>query len=207
MAEASGFWNKLASRYAASPIADEAAYQTKLEETRKLLRPGMRLLEFGCGTGGTAIRHAPHVAHIRAIDFSEKMLEFARARAREAGVENVTFELGDITTLPMPQERYDMVLGLSILHLLEDVDAVIAKVREMLVPGGYFVSSTACMNDIMPWFKYVAPLGKAIGKLPHLTFMSADDLVGKFQAAGFTIVHRWQPGKKAALFLIARKPG
>ena len=206
MAEASGFWNKLANRYAASPIADEAAYETKLEVTRKLLRPDMRLLEFGCGTGGTAIRHAPHVAHIRAIDFSENMLEFARTRAREAGVENVTFELGDITTLPIRDERYDMVLGLSILHLLEDVDAVIAKVREMLVPGGYFVTSTACMNDLMPWLKYVAPLGKAIGKLPHLTFMGADELVGKFETAGFTIVHRWQPSKKAALFLIAQKP-
>jgi ubiquinone/menaquinone biosynthesis C-methylase UbiE len=206
MAQANAFWNRLADRYSKSPIADEASYQTKLEVTRGHLRPDMRLLEFGCGTGGTAILHAPHVTHIRAIDFSESMLELARTKAKEAGVENVSFELGDITTLPMPDEPYDMVLGLSILHLLENPDAVIAMVRDLLVPGGYFVTSTACMNDIMPWFKYVAPIGRALGRLPHLTFMGADELVEKFQAAGFTIVHRWQPEKNKALFLIAQKP-
>jgi hypothetical protein len=36
--------------------------------------------------------------------------------------------------------------------------------------------------------------------------MGADELVEKFQAAGFTIVHRWQPEKNKALFLIAQKP-
>src|SRR5690606_6258119 len=110
MAQANAFWNGLADRYSKSPIADEASYQTKLEVTRGYLRPDMRLLEFGCGTGGTAILHAPHVAHIRAIDFSESMLELARTKAEKAGVDNVSFELGDITTLPMPDEPYDMVL-------------------------------------------------------------------------------------------------
>jgi cyclopropane fatty-acyl-phospholipid synthase-like methyltransferase len=44
----------------------------------------MELLEFGCGTGGTAIIHAPHVKHIRAIDISPRMIEIAKSRAEAA---------------------------------------------------------------------------------------------------------------------------
>lgn len=207
MAEASRFWDRLADRYYRQPIADEAAYRTKLEATRALLRPDMELLEFGCGTGGTAIAHAPYVRHIRAIDFSEAMLEKARARAQGAGIGNLSFERADIVDLPDEGERYDMVLGMSVLHLLEDPDAVIEKVHAMLRPGGYFVSSTACIGDMMGALKFIAPIGRALGLLPILNVMTANELTEKFGGAGFDIVHNWQPGKGKALFLIARKPG
>ena len=38
----------------------------------------MRIVEFGCGTGTTAVHHTPHVQHIDAIDISAKMLEIER---------------------------------------------------------------------------------------------------------------------------------
>ncbi len=206
MTNESRFWDRLSDRYYRQPIADEDAYRVKLDVTHALMTPEMELLEFGCGTGGTAIRHAPHVRHIRAIDFSEAMLEKARDQARRAGVENVTFERADIVTLAVPDAHYDMVLGLSILHLLKDPDAVIAKVFGMLKPGGYFVTSTACLGDTMGMFKFIAPVGRALGLLPILNVMTADGLVAKFRSAGFDIAHRWQPGKDKALFLIGRKP-
>jgi 2-polyprenyl-3-methyl-5-hydroxy-6-metoxy-1,4-benzoquinol methylase len=207
MATADRFWDNRADRYAAQPIADEDAYQTKLRLTRGYLRPDMELFEFGCGTGSTAIVHAPHVAHIRAIDFSARMLEIAEAKARAAGVSNISFERAEITSLPEAAGRYDMILGLSILHLLEEVDLVIGKVRRMLRPGGLFVSSTACLGDTMPIFKYAGPLGRALGLLPPLTVMTSDELVGKLERAGFRIAHRWLPGRGKALFVIAEKPG
>lgn len=206
MAEASKFWDRLSDKYAGLPITHEDDYQTKLAATRAYLRPEMRLLEFGCGTGGTAITHAPHVAHIRAIDFSERMLEKARTKAREAGIENVSFERADITTLPFPDAPYNMVLGLSILHLLDDPDAVIAKVYDMLVPGGHFVTSTACLGDTMRVMKLVAPIGRALGKLPRLNVMTHEELAAKFTRAGFEIVHRWHPARDRAVFIIGRKP-
>ncbi|WP_196259142.1 methyltransferase domain-containing protein [Pelagibacterium limicola] len=207
MAETVKFWDRLSERYYRQPIADEESYRIKLEVTQALLRPDMEILEFGCGTGGTAIKHAARVRHIRAIDFSEAMLEKARARAHAAGVDNVTFEREDIVDLAMPDEIYDMVLGMSILHLLEDPDAVIAKVFAMLKPGGHFVSSTACLGDTMGFFKLIAPAGRALGLLPIINVMTADALVEKFRRAGFDIAHRWQPGKSKAMFLIGKKPG
>lgn len=206
MAELSAFWDRLADKYAAQPIADEQVYRTKLARTQAHLTPDMDIFEFGCGTGGTAIAHAPHVRSVRAVDFSARMLEMARARAAEAGVGNVSFERGDITTMAIPPESYDMVLGLSILHLLENRQAVIARVFDILKPGGRFVSSTACLGDSMKWFGYVAPLGRAIGLLPMLNVMTPDQLRADMQQAGFVIEHDWRPAPKAALFLIARKP-
>ena len=52
------FWNRIAKKYAASPISDEAAYKHKLELTQARMTPETEALEFGCGTGGTA-RAAP----------------------------------------------------------------------------------------------------------------------------------------------------
>ncbi|WP_332701767.1 class I SAM-dependent methyltransferase [Devosia sp.] len=206
-AASSSFWDRLADQYARQPIADEAAYQTKLRVTRSYFRPDMSLLELGCGTGGTAISHAPFVAHIRALDFSERMLDIARAKARAAGVDNVTFEQADISALLEPPGSYDMVLGLSILHLLKDPDAVIGRVHAMLKPDGLFITSTACIGDTMAALKFIAPLGRAFGLLPQLHVMTGAELLDKFTRAGFTIAHQWLPGRGKALFVVAQKQG
>jgi ubiquinone/menaquinone biosynthesis C-methylase UbiE len=206
MSDLSPFWDRLADKYASQPIADQTAYRTKLARTQEFLHPGMEIFEFGCGTGGTAIEHAPHVAHVRAVDFSENMLVHARRRAAEAGVTNVTFERGDISTMSIAPASYDVVLGLSILHLLKDPDAVIRKVHTILKPGGIFVSSTACLGKARA-LSFLVPIGRLLGKLPHIDFMSHEELRRSMQDAGFTLEHDWRPSPAAAVFMIARKAG
>lgn len=200
------FWDRMAAHYSRQPIADEAAYQEKLRITRSYLRPDMELVEFGCGTGGTAIAHAPFVRHIRAIDFSAAMLDIARDKARATGIGNIAFERADIGTLAVADNAIDMVLGLSILHLLPNRDAVLAKVHRMLRPGGLFVSSTTCIGDTMPLMKLVAPLGRAVGLLPSLNVMTVAELTAAQSAAGFVIEQQWQPAPNKAVFIVARKP-
>ena len=70
MAPSAKFWDKIAKKYAKQPVADVPSYEKKLEITRGYLSPETQVLEFGCGTGSTAISHAPFVRHIRAIDHS-----------------------------------------------------------------------------------------------------------------------------------------
>lgn len=206
MSDLSPFWDRLADKYAGQPIADQTAYRTKLARTQEFLQPDMALFEFGCGTGGTAIEHAPHVAHVRAVDFSQNMLDHARRRAAEAGITNITFEQGDIATMPIAPASYDVVLGLSILHLLEEPEVVIRKVHTILKPGGRFVSSTACLGNARA-LSFLVPIGKWLGKLPHITFLTHDDLRRAMTKAGFTIEHDWRPAPGAAVFMIARKAG
>jgi ubiquinone/menaquinone biosynthesis C-methylase UbiE len=204
---ASRFWDNVADKYVADPIKDVPSYERKLEVTRSYFRPDMELLEFGCGSGATALLHAPFVKHIRAIDFSARMIEIATSRAAEQGVANVSFEVAEITELDVPEGSVDMVLGLSVLHLMEDRERVIAKVHRILKPGGVFVSSTTCLGDHMGYFRYIAPVGRSLGLLPILNVMTRDELAASIERAGFSIVHNWQPGRDKAVFIVARKAG
>ena len=207
MPQPSRFWDRMANRYSRSPIADEAAYQKKLRVTRDYFRPDMEVLEFGCGTGSTAIVHAPYVKHILAIDFSSKMLKIAQGKADANNVKNITFRRASIDEFSVPDQTLDAVLGLSILHLLDNKDDVIAKVHKMLKPGGVFVTSTVCIGETMKFIKFIAPIGKALGFLPVLKVFTAQDLADSLRDAGFKIDHQWQPGKGKAVFIVAKKAG
>ncbi len=207
MTHASKFWDKIAEKYAKQPIADEAAYQKKLAITRDYFRPDMELLEIGCGTGSTAIFHAPYVKHIRAIDFSAKMIAIAQGKAEAEQIENVTFEQATIETLDIPDQSLDAVLGLSILHLLRDKEAAIAQVYPMLKPGGIFATSTACVGDTPSIFRLVGPVGWRLGLLPFVGIFTSQALMDSLIQAGFELDYQWQPGKGKALFIVAKKPG
>ena len=199
------FWDRIAEKYARKPVADEAAYQHKLRISRDYFKPDMNVLEFGCGTGSTAIAHAPFVGHILATDISKKMIDIARRKQTAGEIENVSFEQTTIEDLEAPSGSFDAVLGHSILHLLEDRDAAIRKVHGLLKPGGVFISSTSCLADGMNWFKPIARLGAFFGFIPMVKFFSREDLRKSLDRAGFDIAYDWSPGPKKSLFLVARK--
>jgi ubiquinone/menaquinone biosynthesis C-methylase UbiE len=196
------FWNRIAEKYAASPISDEAAYRRKLDLTQARMTPETEALEFGCGTGSTALIHAEHVKSYRATDFSDAMIEIAQSKVPVP--ENLKFEVAAFDEMPLDDASLDMVLGLSILHLVPDPMVTIAKAYRVLRPGGHFVTSTALLARFWP-LKLIAPLGQAIGRLPQLSFFGADDLRGIMRDAGFAIEEDWQPDGGKTLFLIAQK--
>jgi len=199
------FWDKIAERYSKQPIADQAAYQKKLQVTREYFRPDMEVFEFGCGTGSTAITHAPYVKHIHAIDISSRMIEIAQGKADAENVTNVTFERSTIDEFSVSDQTLDAVLALSILHLLENKEEVIAKVHRMLKPGGIFVTSTACLGDTMKYIKLIAPIGKFLGLMPLVKVFTTKELEDDLTRAGFHIDYQWQPGKGKAVFIVAKK--
>ncbi|MGB5636779.1 MAG: methyltransferase domain-containing protein [Waterburya sp.] len=207
------FWNKIAEGYSRQPIADEAAYQKKLQVTQEYFKPEMEVLEFGCGTGGTAIIHAPYVKHIRAIDFSSEMIKIAQGKAEAQNINNVTFEQLTIEELTVADESFDVVLGLGILHLLENKKEVIAKVYKMLKPGGVLITSTACLGDTMKWFKVIAPIGRFLRLIPLVKVFTSKELENILSDAGFTIDYHWQPNKSTrkgvftlkGVFIVAKK--
>lgn len=199
------FWNKLADKYSRQPISDEAGYQKKLEATRKYFQPDMVVLEIGCGTGSTALAHAPYVKHIRATDLSTRMIEIAKDKATAAGIGNVTFEALPVDALDVPDASIDVVMAHSVLHLLEDKEQVVADIRQMLKPGGIFVSNTACIGDMMLPLRLIIPIGRFLRLFPLVKVFSAAELKGSFDNAGFDIEYEWQPKKSAAAFIICRK--
>lgn len=198
------FWDKVAPRYAKSPIRDEKSYQKKLAVTQGYFKPDWSVLEFGCGTGSTALIHAPHVREIVATDVSPRMLEIAEGKARDAGIGNISFRQGTLESLALEAESFDAVLGLNILHLLEDVEAAIARVHALLKPGGVFVSSTALVGELKVYWRMLIPIMQVLGFAPHVSRFDKPALVAMLVDAGFAIDYEWQPGRES-VFIVAKK--
>jgi ubiquinone/menaquinone biosynthesis C-methylase UbiE len=134
------------------------------------------------------------------------MIEIAQGKADAKGIKNITFEQSSIDDLNLPDQSLDVVLGLSILHLLEDKEKVVAKVYNMLRPGGIFISSTACLGDsMMKFIELIAPIGKLFGFMPLVKVFTTKELEVCLTDAGFKIDYQWQPGKNKGVFIVAKK--
>ena len=199
------FWDRIAPGYAKQPIADTESYARKLATTQALMRPAMKVLELGCGTGSTALAHAPHVAHIDATDVSAAMVDIARNKAREADISNVTFSQAGVEEFDAPASSYDMVLALNLLHLIPDRQATLTKVHRLLKPGGIFISSTVCLADKLWMLRPVIPVMQWIGKAPYVSFLRARTVLDEVAEAGFEEREHWTHGRANSLFLVSRK--
>ena len=199
------FWDKVAKKYSKQAINDLPAYERKLKTTQAYFSPESTALEIGCGTGSTAIVHAPFVKHYRATDLSANMIAIAHSKIGDELKDKLTFEQSSIDALKV-SEPVDMVLALSLLHLLENKDETMAKIYGWLKPGGVFVSSTVCIADSKKWFKFIAPIGYLLGLFPLLRVFTAAELKHSLLAQGFAIEHEWQPNTGMSVFIVARKP-
>jgi len=199
------FWDRVAPDYSKQPIADTKSYARKLAATQALMRPNMEVLEFGCGTGSTALEHAPHVAHIVATDVSAAMIGIGREKAEHAGINNVSFRQSGLEDFEAPDGSYDMVLALNLMHLLPDRTAALAKIHRLLKPGGIFISSTVCLADRMWFLRPVIPLLQWVGKAPYVSFLGADELLREMAKAGFEEREHWAHGRTNSLFVVASK--
>jgi ubiquinone/menaquinone biosynthesis C-methylase UbiE len=102
------------------------------------LKPGMRLLDAGCGPGsitvGLALRVEP--AHAVGIDASESVIETARSLAKAQPARRLTFEVGNIYEPRFPAENFDAIFAHQVLqHLRRPVDAL-RQFRALLTFGG-----------------------------------------------------------------------
>jgi SAM-dependent methyltransferase len=104
----------------------------------RFLRPGMRVLDVGCGAGSITLGLAEAVApgEMVGVDLQPSQVEQARALGAVRGVRNVRFEVADVYRLPFPDGSFDAVFAHAVLmHLREPVRALV-EVRRVLRPGG-----------------------------------------------------------------------
>jgi ubiquinone/menaquinone biosynthesis C-methylase UbiE len=202
------FWDRIARKYAASPIGDMEGYERTLERTRQLLSATDTVLELGCGTGTTALKLAPHVARMVATDLAGEMIAIAREKAAAQGCTNAEFAVARPEDASWPDASFDAVLAFNLWHLVADRAAALAHVRRVLKPGGLFVSKTPCLAEMNPLIRLAVPVARLIGQAPWVAIFSASDLEREIEAAGFAIVERARHGsgrKDARIFIVARK--
>lgn len=187
------FWDKAAASYAASAIADMAGFETTLKRTRELLPPEARVLELGCGTGTVALRLADKAETYLGTDISAQMIAIANdklADPQNAGLKScLSFRQATAGTLAAEVASYDTVLGFNYLHLTGDLPEVLGNIRQLLVPGGLFISKTPCVGDMNLLIGFAIPLMRMIGKAPaSVASFSSAELEDTIRNAGFEIL-------------------
>ncbi|GAV22424.1 methyltransferase domain-containing protein [Carboxydothermus pertinax] len=107
------------------------------------LKPGMTVLDLGCGNGQETIKAAKIVAPglVVGLDITEKLLEKGLRQAKEQGVNNVLFVRGEIEHLPFIAESFDVILSNCALNHARDKLKVYQEIYRVLKADGYFVVS------------------------------------------------------------------
>jgi len=201
------FWNLIASKYAASPIADIAAYETKIEKLKSLLSPGDRVLDIGCGTGTQCDDLAGDVRQVIGIDISSKLLAIAEQRKTERKIGNVEFIQTTVFDERFEPGSFDIVMAFYVLHFCEDIDEVIQRVYGLLKADGLFILETACMGEKGQIAGRVIRSGGKLGILPLINLLTTRQIEQALERAGFSIVGKTKFSESNDEYtLIARKP-
>ena len=102
------------------------------------LRPGLRVLDFGCGPGTISVGLAGAVdpGELHGVDMEESQIDLARSAAKASRQENAAFHVADVTNLPFEDGFFDVAHCHAVLTHVPDTQAALAEVRRVLRPGG-----------------------------------------------------------------------
>ena len=206
MPNAADFWDKVAEKYATSPIKNMEAYEATLAKVRTHLKPEMNVLEVACGTGTTALKLADAVDRYTATDVSPNMIEIGRGKAQDEGASNVTFATATLEDNDFQPGTFDALMSFDFFHLAEDLPGAVGAAHNLLKPGGLFISKTPCLGAKFSIFPLILPVMRMLGKAPYVAFLKVADLEGTIANAGFEIVSAENiPEGRANRFVVARK--
>lgn len=135
-----------------------------------------RVLDAGCGSGGTALSIAEEVAFAVGLDLSPRFSDSGTRLAREKKIRNVAFTQGDGLKLPYADASFDVVLSHSVIEHLPSAEIYIAECARVLKPGGRFYLSTAPTLSLagahLPRLRVPVPIHLFLGRrLAFRTFV------------------------------------
>jgi len=122
---------------------------------RQIGKKECTILDIGTGHGEAAVRLAEKFPRctVKGIDFSPKMIEFARKKAEDMGLENVDFSVSSIEDFP--EEEISYAVSCLTFHHIKDKEKIISKIYKMLperggkiVIGDWFSPSRKYRNEI-----------------------------------------------------------
>ncbi|MGA3003271.1 MAG: methyltransferase domain-containing protein [Acetobacteraceae bacterium] len=194
------YWNTVAGpRWVASPGFRERRNQESLALLldRLGVTGGESVLEVGCGTGAVTLPLATVVGkqgRVVAVDISEPMLNAARQKISDAGLRNVTLQIGDAQVMPLERASFDIATSRMGVMFFADPVAAFRNICGALKPGGRLVF--ACWGPLAEnrhWLvsydialRHLGPPAKLPDHEPSpLAFADPEYVRGVLAAAGF----------------------
>ncbi len=136
------------------------------------IKTGDIVIDLGSGAGNDSFiarTITGEQGKVIGIDFTEKMIEKARANAEKLGYNNVEFRFGDIEQMPVSADVADVVVSNCVLNLVPNKFNVLQEVYRVLKPGGHFSISDIVLEGELP------------AKLKEATEMYAGCVAGAIQ--------------------------
>jgi 2-polyprenyl-3-methyl-5-hydroxy-6-metoxy-1,4-benzoquinol methylase len=210
MSKLEAFWDGASKNYDKTEERFEYIHSKSRENTKKFLKGGDTVLDYGCGTGTAACLFSAFVKEIQAIDISSKMIDLAREKAAVANIENVSFAQGDIFDSQYSNESFDVILAFNMLHTVPNPQAVILRAKELLKPNGLFISVTPCLRQRMSFLvrlqiQFVSVLCK-LGLIPiPIRRITSSDVESLLAVGGLQILESEEIYKDASSYFVVAK--
>lgn len=108
---------------------------------------GDHVLDLGSGAGNDCfVAHAivGETGKVTGLDFTDAMIAKANENKKKLGFTNIEFVKGDIEEMPLPDNRFDVVVSNCVLNLVPDKHKAFAEIMRVLKPNGHF-----CVSDVV----------------------------------------------------------
>lgn len=160
------------------------------------IRRGQSVLDIGCGTGASVLAVSEFVGpdgSVEGLDIASQMLECARQRLQDAGIDNARLTKADAQVHPFEPLAFDHVVSRFGVMFFDDPVAAFANIARTVKPGGRLTLACWASMDENPWF--AVPRIAAMARLGHvapldptapgpMAFEDTARVIGLFQQAG-----------------------
>lgn len=118
---------------------------------RAYLKPGMKVLDVGCGPGPVTldVAEAVYPGAVVGVDFSAPSITQACAAAEAAQCQNITFQVGDTYKLDFADETFDLVYSTNLLGWLREPVRALAEQRRVTKRGGWVFAQLGDYGNII----------------------------------------------------------
>jgi ubiquinone/menaquinone biosynthesis C-methylase UbiE len=163
------------------------------------IRAGMKVLDLGSGTGYPALLGAQTVGQsgsIIGMDLAKDMLAVAERKANKRDLHNISFHIGDVTSLPFDGRSFDAVTSRFCLMFLPEIPKAAAEIARVLKPGAWVAAAVWSAPEKNPSIGLSMAAIKQVVELPPpdptapgiFRLAKPGELAGLFQQAGLADV-------------------